>query len=173
MKHAHKHLLIATCLAVLGLSAGAQTPPPTGPGPGPGPGAMMRPGNPAMMQEHMARMQQRMEKRQAALKQILQITPAQENAWNAWTAALRPANLQRPNPAEFAQLTTPERIDRMRALRSARIAEMDRRADATKTFYAALTPSQQKAFDALPLRRMGGGMGMGGRHGGGWFRHAG
>jgi protein CpxP len=164
MKYAHKHLLVATCLAVLGLSAGAQTPPPAGPGPGPGPGAMMRPGNPGMWQEHR---QQRMEKRQAALKQILQITPAQEGAWNAWTASVRPANRQRPNPAEFAQLTTPERIDRMRSLRATRAAEMDRRADATKTFYAALTPSQQKAFDALPLGRMGG------RHGGGWFRHQG
>ncbi len=162
MKYTHKHLLVATCLAVLGLSAGAQTPPP-----GPGPGAMMR-GNPAMMHEHM---QQRMAQRQAALKQVLQITPAQESAWNAWTAAWQPASRQRRNPAEFAQLTTPERIDRMRALRAARSAEMDSRADATKTFYAALTPSQQKAFDALPMGRMGGG--MGGRHGGGWFHHRG
>lgn len=166
MKYAHKHLLAAACLAVLGLSAGAQTPPP--PGPGPGPGAMMRPGNPGMMQEHM---QQRMAQRQAALKQILQLTPAQEGAWNTWIASRQPSSRQRPNPAELAQLSTPERIDRMRALRATRIAEMDRRGDATKTFYAALTPSQQKAFDALTVRRMGGG--MGGHHGGGWFRHKG
>ncbi|MEO8653424.1 MAG: Spy/CpxP family protein refolding chaperone [Ramlibacter sp.] len=165
MKYAHKHLLVAACLAVLGLSAGAQTPAPAGPGPGPG--AMMRPGHPGMMQEHM---QQRRAQRQAALKQILQITPAQEGAWNAWIASRQPANRQRPDRAQLAQLSTPERIDRMRALRAERIAEMDRRGDATKTFYAALTPPQQKALDAMTAQRMG--RGMGGRHGG-WGRHHG
>jgi hypothetical protein len=125
---------------------------------------MMRPG---MMQEHM---QRRMAQRQAALKQILQLTPAQEGAWNAWIASRQPSNRQRPNPAELAQLTTPERIDRMRALRADRIVQMDRRGDATKTFYAALTAPQQKAFDALVMQRMGGA--MGGGHGG-WGRHHG
>ena len=163
MKHAHQRLLIAACLAVAGLSAGAQTPPPAGPGPG----AMMQPGNPGMMREHM---QQRRAQRLAALKQILQIAPAQEGAWNAWTGSMQPSNRQRPNRAELAQLATPERIDRMRALRAERLAEMDRRGDATKTFYAALTPPQQKAFDALSAQRMG--RGMGGGHGG-WGHHHG
>ncbi len=54
----------------------------------------------------------------------------------------------RPDMAGMAQLTTPERIDRMRALRAQHNAEADRRDDATKTFYAALTPAQQKVFDA-------------------------
>jgi protein CpxP len=163
MKHAHKHLLVAACLAVAGLSAGAQTPAPASPGPG----AMMQPGNQGMMKEHM---QQRRAQRLAALKQILQITPAQEGAWNAWTASLPPSNRQRPNRAELAQLTTPERIDRMRALRVERIAAMDRLGDATKTFYAALTPPQQKSFDALAAQRMGGGMGD---RRGGWGGHPG
>lgn len=165
MKYAHKHLLVAACVAILGLSAGAQTTPAPGPGAGPGygPGAMMGHGNPGMMQEYM---QHRRAQRQDALKQILQITPAQEGAWNAWIAARQPSNRQRPNPAELAQLTTPERIDRLRALRAERIAAMDRFGDATKTFYAALAAPQQKAFDALTARHMGGGMGMGGRHGG-------
>jgi hypothetical protein len=161
MKHSQKHLLIAACLAVAGFSAVAQTPAPAGPVTGPAPGAMMRPG---MMQEHM---QRRMAQRQAALKQILQVTPAQEGAWNAWIASRQPSNRQRPNPAELAQLTTPERIDRMRALRADRMAQMDRRGDATKTFYAALTAPQQKAFDALTMQRMGGGHGGWGRHHGG------
>lgn len=168
MKHAHQRLLIAACLAVAGLSAGAQTPPPAGPGQGPG--AMMRPGNPGMMREHM---QERWTQRLAALKQILQITPAQEGAWNAWTGSMQPSNRQRPNRAELAQLATPERIDRMRALRAERLAEMDRRGDATKTFYAALTPPQQKAFDALSAQRMGHGMGGMGGGRGGWGGHHG
>ena len=44
--------------------------------------------------------------------------------------------------------TTPERIDRMRARRAQHAAEADRRGEATKTFYAALTPEQQKTFDS-------------------------
>jgi len=48
----------------------------------------------------------------------------------------------------------------MRALRATRLAEMDQRGDATKTFYAALTPPQQKAFDALTARRMGAAWGV-------------
>jgi len=151
MKPAYKHCVAAAALALLGLSAGAQTPPPGAVGPGPG--SMMQGQQRPMMQEHMARMQQRAAQRQARLKQILQLTPAQEGAWNAWVASRQPATLQRPDPAEFARLTTPERIDRMRALRATRAAEMDRRGEATKTFYAALAPAQQKAFDALQLER--------------------
>jgi hypothetical protein len=108
-------------------------------------------------------MQERMARRQAVLKQKLQITPAQEGAWTAFTTAMKPpANMQRPQRGEFEKLTTPERIDKMRAMRSARMAEMDKRADATKTFYAALSPEQKKVFDAETAR---------GRHGHHGMRH--
>ncbi len=164
MKHIHKDLLVAACLAVLALTAGAQTPPPAVPGSG----AMMTPGNPGMLPQYR---QQRRAQREAALKQILQLTPAQEGAWAAWIASRQPLSQPRTNPADLAQLSTPERIDRMRALRTSRITEMDRRGDATKTFYAALTPPQQKAFDAITAQRMERGMGMGGGTHGGWGRH--
>jgi hypothetical protein len=49
-------------------------------------------------------------------------------------------------------MTTPDRIDHMRALRTQRDAEMDRRADATKAFYAQLTAEQKKTFDAETAR---------------------
>jgi protein CpxP len=158
MKRIHKHLLVAGLLAALGFAANAQAP--AGPGPGMAPAAPMMHGgpmgriDPAHMRE---RMEQRMAERHAKLKTLLQITPAQEGAWNAFTAAMKPpANWKRPDPAEFERLTTPERIDRMRARRAERIAEMDRRAEATKTFYAALTPEQKKAFDVLTARHLGG-----------------
>lgn len=171
MKPVHKHLALAACLAVLGLSAQAQPAQPAIVAPGPA-AVAPAPGERPMMQGHGVRMQERMAQREAALKQILQITPAQEGAWNQWVASRRPsATMPRPRPGEFAQLTTPQRIDRMRELRAARNAEMDRRADATKTFYAALSPAQQKAFDALTASR---GFGRGGMHGhhheGGWGR---
>ena len=141
MTPAYKQLVTAGLLAAFGLAAHSQTAPPAPDG-----AAMTRaqhgPMDPARMSERMAR-------RQAALKQKLQLTPAQEGGWTAYTASLKPpARMQRPDRAEFDKLTTPERIDRMRSLHAARAAEMDKRADATKTFYAALSPEQKKVFDS-------------------------
>jgi hypothetical protein len=47
---------------------------------------------------------------------------------------------------------------------------MDKRFDATKTFYAQLTPPQQKAFDEVSMRFLDGHHGHGRGHGGhhGW-----
>ena len=122
-----------------------------------------------------AKMQAWMAKRQAEMKARLQITPAQEGAWTAFTAAMQPpAHMMggdRPMAAQRAdldKLTTPERIDKMKAMRTQRMsdmnAEMDKRGDATKAFYAALSPEQQKTFDA-EHRKMGGRQGHG-HHGG-------
>ena len=156
MKHAHKHLIAAALLA-LGLAATAQ------PAPAPAAPAASASGHPHSMMGHHgrmdpARMQERMAQRQAQLKQKLQITPAQEAAWTAYVAAMNPpANMPRLDRAEFAKLTTPERIDRMRAMRTAHQAEMDKRGDATKTFYSALTAEQKKVFDAESSRMRRGG----------------
>ena len=155
-------LVLAGLLATVGVSAMAQTapvattPPPTSTAP-------MTASKPAdEMGERMgrhdpAKMQAMMAKRQADMKVKLKITPAQEGAWTSFTTAmLPPANMGgRLTPeqrAEFDKLTTPERIDKMRAMRTQRMTEMnaamDKRGAATKTFYAALTPEQQKVFDA-------------------------
>lgn len=172
MKSLRRHLLTATLLAGLGVAAIAQsqTPPAPTAGPGAAPQTMQgergrHHGDPAQFR---ARMEERMAKRLGELKQKLQVTPAQEGAWTAWTGALKPANLQRPDRAEFERLTTPERIDRMRALRTQRNAEMDKRFDATKTFYGTLTAEQKKVFDAEGMRFLRGGMGgkRGDHHGG-------
>jgi hypothetical protein len=112
--------------------------------------------DPARMQQ---RMQERMQRRMESLKRILQVTPAQEAAWNAWTAAMRPSAQMmqmRGQRGDFARMTTPERIDRMRQLRALRAQEMDRRGEATKSFYAQLTPAQQKAFDEVSMKFLGG-----------------
>lgn len=149
MKYPPKQLIAAAVLAALGLAASAQTPP--GPPPGTGPGPRMERMDPARIQE---RMQARRAQKMAHLKETLQITPAQEGAWNAWTAAMQPpANWKRPDRAEFERLTTPERIDRMRAMRTERGAMMDKRAEATKAFYATLNPIQKRVFDLETARR--------------------
>jgi len=123
-----------------------------------------------------AKMQAWMAKRQADMKAKLKITPAQEGAWTAFTAAMQPpARMmggERPMAAQRAELdtlTTPERIDKMKALRTQRMAEMnaemDKRSEATKAFYAALSPEQQKTFD-VEHRAMDAHRGNG-HHGGG------
>jgi periplasmic protein CpxP/Spy len=165
MKNLHRHLLTATVLAGLGLGAIAQTQTPASP---PASAARMTQGHPghdaARMERHQAERQQRMAQRLNVLKAQLKITPAQEGAWTTWTTAIQPgARPQRPDRAEFQRLTTPERIDRLRAMRAARNAEMDKRLDATKVFYASLGSEQKAVFDAVGMRFAGkGGMGRGG-----------
>jgi protein CpxP len=142
MKHACKQLVAAGLLATLAFATTAQTQPAA---PAAAPAASAR--------EHhgrfdSARMQERIAKRQAALKQKLQITPAQEGAWASYIAAMQPAaDVKRPQRGEWEKLTTPERIDRMREMHTAHGAEMDKRGEATKVLYAALSADQKKVFD--------------------------
>jgi hypothetical protein len=67
------------------------------------------------------------------------------------------------NHADMEKLSTPERIDKMRSERAQHMADMntamDKRDEATKTFYATLSAEQKKVFDAEHSR-------MGARHGG-------
>lgn len=167
MKPQRRHLLAAAVIAAAGFGALAQAQSPAAPGATGHPDA-------ARIEQFRARMQQRMAERLGELKQKLAITPAQEGSWTAWTTALQPTPHQRPDRAQFQSLTTPERIDQMRALRAQREAEMDRRMDATKTFYGALSAEQKKVFDAESMRFLA----RGGRHHGhhghhGWDRQRG
>lgn len=110
----------------------------------------MAPPDPAQMQAHFA-------KRSAELKAKLKITAPQEPAWQAFTdAAQPPATLpQRPDPAAWAKLTTPERIAQMESHQQAKAQHQAKRAQATKALYAVLSPEQQKTFDAETLQTMG------------------
>ena len=118
-----------------------------------------------------------MAKRMQALKASLKLNANQETAWNSYIAAVkpqRPAPEERPERPDFAKLTTPERIDAMQAMHTKHQAAMDQRNQATKAFYASLTPEQQKVFDERGLRHPGEGKGKGdqrnprghGHHGG-------
>ena len=159
-------LLLAGIMATAGLAATAQTVAP------PAPAEQLTPVKPGaakgerMGRHDPAKMQARIAKHQAELKAKLKLTPAQEGAWTAYTASMQPpVHGARPDraamKAEFDKLTTPQRIDKMRELRAQRMAEMnaamDKRGDATKAFYAALSPEQQKVFDSQRMGR--GGMG--------------
>jgi Spy/CpxP family protein refolding chaperone len=106
-----------------------------------------------------ARMQARLDRHFATLKAQLKLNATQEGAWTTFTAAMKPpADLlaRRADYAQLAKMPTPERIDKMKALRAQHVADlttaMDQRGEATKTFYATLTPEQQKVFDANAMR---------------------
>lgn len=154
---------LAGGLAVLAPLAGAAqpAPPPLSAEAGRAPGPHMRP---TMTHE------QRAERIAERLRTQLQLQPNQEGALRAYVSALTPKPGQRAERAkqrgEFARMTTPQRLDAQRARLAERTAAFERRAEATKRFYAELTPSQQKAFDALRPHagpRKHGGPGMG-RH---------
>lgn len=161
---------LAIGAAILTLGAGgvalAQQPP----GPPDGrPGMMMRGERPdpaAMAARHAQR-----------LRDSLQLRPDQEPALRALMDAMTPPpgamERMREARAERQALTTPQRLDRMAARMADHQAMFDRRATAIKRFYAQLSPSQQRAFDALPPMGMHGrkgmmmrGMGGHGGHGG-------
>ncbi|MDO5693726.1 MAG: Spy/CpxP family protein refolding chaperone [Pseudomonadota bacterium] len=161
MAQTPKRLFIAAVLAATGAFAVAQTPTPVQPAAGEA--AVQQRGrmDPAEWQKRMEQRQQRMQERRAQrmadLKARLKITAEQEGAWNAYTAAMQPpANAQRLGPrmnsAEFDKLTTPQRIDRLEQFATERQAQMKQRSDAIKTFYAQLSPEQQKLYDDRAMR---------------------
>lgn len=153
MKTHFKTLIIATLLAGAGVSAFANKE-----------GGTMMDGKPRAEHRRMdpAKMEEMHAKRSADLKAKLKITAAQEGAWTAFTTAMKPPARdakQRPDRAELEKLSTPERLDKMRALRTQHMtdmqAAMNKRDDATKALYAALSPEQKKLLDAEHTR-MGG-----------------
>ena len=87
------------------------------------------------------------------MRQSLRLRPDQEPALQAFLAAVAPqpgmTQRMRADDERARMLPTPQRLDRM-------IARMDEmrgfvvaRVQATKRFYAQLTPVQQRSFDAM------------------------
>ncbi|HZC15941.1 MAG TPA: Spy/CpxP family protein refolding chaperone [Caulobacteraceae bacterium] len=122
------------------------------------------PGSPPSAEQRAAWMHDRQEARAKALHAILNLRPDQEAAFQAFQAAMTPRPSQRHEHKDRGALdamTTPQRLDRMADRMAKRQAEFQRRADAIKIFYAALSPDQQRAFDAVPLIVGGHRRGMG------------
>lgn len=122
--------------------------------------------NPSMMQKMQDRMAQRHVQHLEALKASLHIKPEQELAWTTFANSMQPPNPRpvRPAQAELEKLTTPERIDKIMAFKAQRDAHMQKRADATKAFYANLAADQKSVFDQHTAQYMKP-LGHGGEHG--------
>ena len=102
------------------------------------------------------------------LRAALQLQPSQDAALNGFLDAMKPhGGMEHPGMhGQMQALTTPERLDKMLAHADARHTEMVAHVAAVKQFYAQLSPSQQKAFDAMGPMMMHrhGGMGDHGFH---------
>ncbi|PIC02090.1 Spy/CpxP family protein refolding chaperone [Caulobacter sp. X] len=153
--------------AVTALAAGAASaqipappspPAPSAPPPPPMDGMMAM--GPGMMMMHHGRAPNP-EAHAQHLRDVLQLRPDQEGALKAYVDATSPKIMVRkdndddkdgPDRAiDRKPPTTLERLDQM-----SKVAEaMQKRIAATRAFYTALSPSQQKAFDALDLERGG------------------
>ena len=107
--------------------------------------------------KHQERHAQRMEQRHQQLHDALKLSAAQEGAWKTFTES-RPGPMmgnkgERPN---WQGMTAPERADKMLEFSKQRQERMTQHAAALKTFYAALTPEQQKTFDGFHAGHRGG-----------------
>lgn len=127
------------------------------------------PAGPPSHEAWKARAHEHAETKIHALHDLLNIRPDQDAAFQALVTALHsPAGQERHDwKAEAggaAALTTPQRLDRMAARMAERQSQFQARAAAIKSFYAVLSPEQQRAFDALP--KLGVGRGVMGGHGG-------
>ena len=157
MISSRQRLLWAGLLAGASFAASAQTPVP--PAAEAQPGAQQERSVRAEQPRHdpaqrFERMREQRAQRLAALKQKLQLSPAQESAWQSFSTASQPPARppQRMDRAEFEKLTTPQRLDRLQARQAERAERFASRAAATRSLYAALTPEQQKLFDTESLR---------------------
>lgn len=101
--------------------------------------------------EQRAKFEQMRAKHQAVLHDKLKLSSAQEGAWKTFidkTTALRAVP---PSPRlgkdDWYKLSAPEQMERRLGLMQQRQAHMVEQLNATKEFYAVLSPQQQKLFD--------------------------
>lgn len=152
MRSVFKPLVLVAALISGGLVVAAQ------PGPAAGQQHAHMAGHGGM---NTANMQERMANHMAELKAKLNLSASQEPAWANFIAAMQPPadmmqRMGRENRAdmhkEMQAMTTPQRIDRMSAMKAQRDTHMAARNDATLALYGALTPEQQKVFDDNAMR---------------------
>lgn len=119
----------------------------------------------AKMAEHRAKRAEHMAKRQAELHDALKLSASQEQAWASFVASHKPAErMQRPDRAQWAGLSAPQRMEKMIEMHKQRTARMEERLAALNTFYATLSPEQKRVFDQQSMRHHG--RGQHGMHGG-------
>lgn len=127
-------------------------------------GAAMQGHDEADMQQHrQAQIQAHMDQLVSLVHDALALRPDQEASWRTFTASMAPRAGMTMPPGDGTQdhammLTAPQMLDRMAEHMNREQAEFARRAAAVRQFYAVLSPTQKRTFDALMVlmhRRMG------------------
>jgi hypothetical protein len=81
----------------------------------------------------------------------LALNPSQEEGWKSFEQAyqVNPVDIarERDAAAKMPSLTGPQRVDLAIGLSEQDLADLRHRGDTLKTFYASLSPEQQKTFD--------------------------
>ena len=99
-----------------------------------------------------ARMEAERAQRMDNLHTVLRLKPGQEGAWRTFMSDTTMSRGEYGDPREQMQamqsMTTPQRLDMMVQHMDQHAQAFHKRADATKAFYAQLSPEQQKVFDA-------------------------
>ena len=129
LKSSIRPLVLLSLMAGAGFPSYAQTAP-----------AQPKANHGMMHERDPAKRQEMMAKRQAELKAQLQLTAAQEPAWNTFIASMKPAVDRTALRAEMEKLSDAERRDKMTALRAQREAKVG-------AFYAVLSADQRRVFD--------------------------
>ena len=105
------------------------------------------------MHAKMQAMREAFERQHAQdMRTILRLRPDQEPALTAFLQSRRPAFDRadhQPPSQDAGPLTTPQRLDEMARREAEHAAMRQRRSEALRTFYAALSPEQRQVFDAL------------------------
>jgi Spy/CpxP family protein refolding chaperone len=113
----------------------------------------------------------KVEERLTKLHDELKLSPDQAAAWETFATQAKEraaqARADRPDPETWAKLSAPERLDQIAATMKERQADLEAMAQSLRTFYAVLTPEQQKIVDEHFRFR---GPGPHGPHGRRWER---
>ena len=92
------------------------------------------------------------DKHMAKLHDDLKLTSAQETAWTEFSNKIKPVKMDKEemnksHSQDWKDMSTPDRLDKMLDHMKSRETKMGEHAAAVRTFYATLTPDQQKIFD--------------------------
>ena len=89
------------------------------------------------------------------LKSKLNLQTSQDAAWNAFAQSMQfSGDTAKAKHAAFENMTTPERLDHMQAMKAQHHAQMQMHTEATKTFYTSLSNEQKQVFDQETARMM-------------------
>lgn len=88
------------------------------------------------------------EKHMSRLHSALKLSAAQEVGWTEFSGKMKPVEMERHAHKDWANLSTPDRLDQMLDGMKLHEKSMAEHVAAVRTFYESLTADQKKTFDS-------------------------